>query len=420
MVRKITRWLTAPLKPALLSFGFGVAAIMGAGVSTAVLSGAATAQTAFAPAAIVNEDVITYYDVLQRARILELGGATAGPALNRAALDQLIDNRLQMQVAERANVGASEDEIAAGLRELGARQGLDGAGLVASLNAQGVDEAAIRDVVVSQLVWNRIVNARFNARATPSEGELDTEIEIAASAKEQSFRIAEIAVPANQDNFQQAEAFLEKLRNDIAAGQSFGALAQKNSRSPTANAGGVIGWVPQSSLPPAMGVELSSMTVGAISRPLPVPGGVAIFQLLDRETTSPAWTSTTTYSLQRISAPVGNGAAERASEIAAATPKCGELPELDDDISTARLNDVVAQTLPADVQSAIGSLEVGGKTGPLIGTDTVDVYLVCGKRSGVPAEVREQIRAQIRDQRLTRLAEGFLQEQRRDAVIERR
>ena len=39
----------------------------------------AAAQTAFAPVAVVNDDVITYYDVDQRARILQLSGAEASP-----------------------------------------------------------------------------------------------------------------------------------------------------------------------------------------------------------------------------------------------------------------------------------------------------------------------------------------------------
>lgn len=416
MLRKLTGRLAAPARAAMLSLGLAALGAVGAGVVAAPVA----AQTAFAPAAIVNEDVITYYDVVQRARILELGGATPGPALNRAALEQLIDDRLRMQVGERLKIEATEEEILAGFNELGARQGKDGAGMIADLQAQGVDEAAIRDVVVSQIVWNRVVTSRFNTRATPSEGELDTEIEIAASSTEQRFRLAEIAVPATEADFDQATAFLNNLRNDIAGGASFGDLARKNSRSPTAQQGGVIGWVPQSSLPPAMSEELANIGVGGITRPLQIPGGAAIFLVLDAEASAPAWTNTTTYSLQRISVPLTEGAVDRAAALTADVTECGDLPDFDEDVTTARLNDVQPSTLTPLVQSAIADLKAGDKTAPVPSENTMDVYLVCSKRVGVPDEVRQQVREQIRSQRLTRLAEGFLQEQRRDAVIERR
>ncbi|MGB0854316.1 MAG: peptidylprolyl isomerase, partial [Pikeienuella sp.] len=275
-------------------------------------------------------------------------------------------------------------------------------------------------VVVAQIVWNRVVTSRFNARATPSEGELDTEIEIAASATEQRFRVSEIALPATDADMQKAADFLNKIRRDIAAGANFADIARKTSRSPTARKGGDIGWLPQSSLPPAMSQALIEAGVGGVTPPLPVPGGVAIFQLRDSEATAPSWTKTTTYSLQRVSAPLTEGAVDRVAALMADVTACGDLPELDEDISTARLNDVKSNSIAPNVLAAIQPLKAGEKTAPIPSQNTMDAYIMCSKRTGVPTEIREQIREQIRGQRLTRLAEGFLQEQRRDAVIERR
>ena len=49
------------------------------------LAAVAQAQTAFAPAAVVNDDPITFYEIEQRARLLAIGSnASPGPELRGA------------------------------------------------------------------------------------------------------------------------------------------------------------------------------------------------------------------------------------------------------------------------------------------------------------------------------------------------
>ena len=65
-------------------------------------------------------------------------------------------------------------------------------------------------------------------------------------------------------------------------------------------------------------------------------------------------------------------------------------------------------------------LQAGQASRPVVTDGRTDVFVVCDREGGVDAEVRNQLREQIRVRRLSRLAEGYLQDLRRDAVIERR
>ena len=64
---------------------------------------ALTAQSLFSPAITVNGDVISYYELDQRAQFLRLLGAPANP--EELAREQLIEDRLKFQAA--AEIGAS-------------------------------------------------------------------------------------------------------------------------------------------------------------------------------------------------------------------------------------------------------------------------------------------------------------------------
>jgi len=78
-----------------------------------------TAQNQFSPAVKVNDQVITNYEVDQRARFLTLLRAPGDPA--EEALKALINDRLQSQAASAAGITATQEEVEVGMEEFAAR-----------------------------------------------------------------------------------------------------------------------------------------------------------------------------------------------------------------------------------------------------------------------------------------------------------
>ncbi|MEL6792888.1 MAG: hypothetical protein AAFP78_05500, partial [Pseudomonadota bacterium] len=210
----------------ILASAIAALAALGSAVSAA-------AQTAFAPVVVVNDDVITYYDVEQRARLLVIAGQTAGPELNRAALEALVDDQLRLQAAQRFQVSPSSAEVEQNMAELGQRYGLDPLNLGSDLAQRGVEFDSLRRLIEAQVAWRQLVSGRFRARATPSELELDNEIELAASGRTSSFRLAELVVATGQGREAQARDALGRALAELRGGASFADVARRYSDAPS-------------------------------------------------------------------------------------------------------------------------------------------------------------------------------------------
>lgn len=386
-------------------------------------AGAAAAQTAFAPAAIVNDDVVTYYDVEQRAALLRLTGATGGgPEMAQAALDALIDDQLRLQAANRAGVEVSEEMVAAGLDEFAQRFGAASRDEILSRAAQsGVSPDALRDLIRSQVAWRDLVLRRFRSRATPSEIELDQEIELAASGRSRSYRLGEIAIPSGEGGDAQARAALDRVVRELRAGADFSTLARRFSRAPSAANGGDVGWVPETALPPEIGALIAETQTGEITPPIAVPGGFSIFRVIDaREEASP-FAQSAQVSFRRIAISGDDeDAMEEARAISEQAEGCDAIPDLSDQATMESIDTKLVNALPGPIRGAVRLLQAGQASAPIRTDDGVEVFVVCDRSGGVDAETRNRLRDQITNQRISRLAEGFLQDLRREAVIERR
>lgn len=379
------------------------------------------AQTAFAPVAVVNDDVITFYDVEQRARLLALTGGRPGPELNQASLDGLIDDALRLQAGRRFDVVASQEEINAAVGEFAARLRIDQAQLEQSLAAAGVDQTALADFLSSQVVWRSLVNRRFGPRATPSEIELDQEIDLAASGRTRAFRLSEIAVPAGEGQEAAARQLIERVRAELAGGADFAELARRYSRTPSAQNGGDVGWVPETTMPPDLAELLAATPPGGVTPPYNVPGGISLYRVADTREEAPPWAQEAQMSLRRISIEGDDDDARaRANAIRDETDGCESIPDLSDQATMESLDRKLVNALPGPVRGAVQLLQAGQASRPVVTEGRTEVFVVCDRTGGVDAEVRNNLREQIRVRRLSRLAEGYLQDLRREAVIERR
>ncbi len=387
----------------------------------------ATAQNAFAPAVVVNEDVITNYDVDQRMRLLVVNGAPAdSPQLAQIAVDQLIEDRLKRAAAERRGLALNDAAIDAAFDDYADQRGWSRAELSGRLARGRVAEEALAFALGSDVLWRETVRARFGARAEPTEAEIDQEIALAASGQASAYRIAEIALPFARRGEDETRALGQRLSRELSgAGEAaFAAAARRYSASATAGEGGAIGWVPANALPPAAAATLADLEVGEVSAPVNIPGGVALLRLAETRNEQAPWASETTVDLLALSAPGADAEAlaRATSEAAAEAVGCDEAAELASALGlrAERRGPTAVSALPEALRGAITGLTAGDATGPIDGPGGPAAYVLCARAGGPSPEAREALRRRIRGERLERFATGLLEELRADAVIERR
>ncbi|MEL6773865.1 MAG: hypothetical protein AAFP23_03825, partial [Pseudomonadota bacterium] len=112
---------------------------------------AATAQTPFRPVAVVNDSAITGFDIDQRMRILRLlGFPTASvEALQQAALNELIEDRLKLSEGARIGLNPTPDGVAGGYDDVASSIEVATPELRTLLSNQGITEQAMDDFVAA-------------------------------------------------------------------------------------------------------------------------------------------------------------------------------------------------------------------------------------------------------------------------------
>lgn len=257
--------------------------------TTGLWAAPAAAQTLFRPVAIVNDHAITGFDLAQRAQILVALGLTTADAdsLRATALDQLVDDRLKLQAGRIIGLTPTPELVTQGIEGLARRQNISANEFKTILSAQGVTEMAIEDLAASEMIWAQVVNARFSNRVQPGETEIDAELGLLTQRAAFDYRIKEIGLPLTADGRSEAEtrALAEQLYNALSQGGNFDEAVTRFSRAPSAARGGDVGWVSTQRMPPDMLRALSELTIGDVTRPLPVPGGLSILQLREKRST---------------------------------------------------------------------------------------------------------------------------------------
>ncbi|MFT7390552.1 MAG: parvulin-like peptidyl-prolyl isomerase [Paracoccaceae bacterium] len=243
----------------------------------------AASGAAFAPAAFVNDQVISAYDIAQRGRLNAFLQAADGP---EAALEGMIEERLKRGAAKDAGIAVERPAVEAALTRFAQGRGVDAAGLQAQLAAAGVSRVTLRDFIETEIVWSAYVRRTFLTRAQVSDLELQDEIETSDRIVQVTYDLSEISMPYRDDPAT-VRALAARISAEVNGGGDAAALARRHSRSETASKGGRIGAVPSERMPPAIKAAVDPLRPGQATAPIEVPGGIVVLVLNDRIETRP-------------------------------------------------------------------------------------------------------------------------------------
>lgn len=387
-------------------------------LAVAALPFAAMAQqNPFSAAVTINDTVVTYWEIDQRARLLQLLGAPGD--LQTRAREDLINERLQVAAAERFGVAASPEELEEGLAEFAGRVNLGVDAFVGQLEAQGVAGETFRDFVYAGITWRNVLRSQFGARAQVTEEEVDRALALAEVEGGAQVLLAEIVIPITAQNEAEARQFITDLaRRTNGSIDAFSAAARQHSAAGSRNTGGSLGYRPLSSLPPDLQSLVLPLAPGGVTDPVPLGQAIAIFQLRDfREAgfVTPE-ASAVEYVIVPIAGGRSDGALARATELRNSVDTCddlfGVLP------GGFERTSLPAADVPADIAAELLGLDANEVSTDLtLPTGELMFLMLCGRSTELPEGAREQVRAGLFNQRLESYSNGFLAELRADALI---
>ena len=396
-----------------------------AALALAGASASATAQNLFAPVAKVDDMVVTRYEFQQRRQMLQ---ALRAPGdLDKTAMDRLIDERLQVAAARRAGITLSEEDIAAGIEDFASRLEMSREEFIAFLAEQGVAEQSFRDFIVAGLMWREYVRARFAPRVEITEAEIDRAIRLRGTTGSARVKLSEIFLPTATPQF---EAQARQLAPQIAALRSieeFADAARRFSAGPSAPRGGEVeDWIPLENLPPQLRQIILTMKPGEVTDPIEIPNALALFQLRAIEPTAatPPANPSVDYASYLIPGGRSPEALAEARRVAALADTCDDLYGIlrDRPPEVLERRTMPLARVPADVAIELAKLDPGESSVALTRDNgaTLVFLMLCERLPGDAEEIsREEVRLQLRNQRLAAMAEAYLEKLRAEAVIVR-
>jgi len=389
------------------------------GLALAALALPATAQSPFSAAIRINDSIVTNYELDQRALLLEVLRAPGD--VREAALEALVNERLQLQEATRMGVLATPEEIEAGVVEFAARANLGPEQFFQAISGEGVAPETFRDFVANGISWRNVVRDRFGSLARANQRDPDEALEFAPNPENGRIRLAEIVIPVTPENQENLRSELARLAEDLNFDTAtFAQAARQFSAASTRESGGLTDWRPLASIPPVLRQDMITLAPGETYGPVALGPAFAIFQM--RGLTEGEFNAPSISSIEYATIPLPGGTGEEA--LAARAALRADIDVCDDlygerpgafEITEAPLGEI-----PRDIAMAISLLDDGEISYDVVrnnGTVTLAVML-CNRVAEVPEAGLEAVQLQLYNQDLESYANGLLEELRADAIID--
>ncbi|MES2424367.1 MAG: peptidylprolyl isomerase, partial [Pseudomonadota bacterium] len=246
--------------------------------------------------AVVNSEPITNNDLRARVARMEQQLTQQGTAmppreqLARRMLEQLINERAQLQVARETGVKADESMIDIAASTVAQQNQLDIAGLRRRLEADGIGWAQFRADLRDQLLLTRLREREVESRTRMSDQEVDQfirEQQAGGDAEATEINLAHvlITVPENATEAQIAtlRARAQMVFERAQKGDDFAALATEFSSAPDRTSGGQLGMRTLDRYPALFTEATKNVAAGGVAAPVRSGAGFHVLKVLEKK-----------------------------------------------------------------------------------------------------------------------------------------
>lgn len=388
-------------------------------------------------AAVVNDEVISVFDTDNRMRLVVATSGLQNTAETRARLRpqilrSLIDERLQMQEANRLSITVADREVDDAVRRIEQANRMDPGDLLRAIESAGIDRSALTAQIKASLGWQKVVSRRLRPTLQVGQDEVDEVLErITANKGAVEYLLAEIFLavetPDQEDEVRQN---MENMLLQMQRGIGFAAMAQQFSQSASAQSGGDIGWVERSQLEEDVAALIEQMPPNRATPPIRTASGFYVYLLRDRRVMAAPSPDDATVSLAQLILPIEPNASqdeiaaqkELAETVRESVSGCEDLQRVAKELGAPPADPApnlrIGDLNPA-IRTTVSGLKVGEIGAPVETPAGVVMIMVCERqepKSNLPS--RDDISENLTRQRLDLMARRYLRDLRRSAFID--
>lgn len=242
--------------------------------------------------AIVNDDVVTSTELNHAMVILKMQLAQENvptpseAVVKKQLLDQLINKKLQLQVAKTAGLQIPDAEVNETIQRIADQNHMTPAELFKQLAAQHMSEKDYRQEIRDQLTIQRLQQQELAGKVAVSNQEIKAFMRSKAWKKygAKEYHLEDILVPISDAPSAEeitaaknrADAIVQKLQQ----GQAFESVAQAESADKSIQVqGGDMGWLKLAEIPTAFAQQVANMKSKQAAGPIQTGNGFHVIYL---------------------------------------------------------------------------------------------------------------------------------------------
>lgn len=240
--------------------------------------------------AVVNGEPITTNEVAERARLLRLSSRMSGPALERAALEELIEDKLKNQEGKRVGAEVSDAQAEAAFASIAQRMKISSAQLAAGLAQQGIPASGLKARIKTQILWQQLVMGRFNRSVnisdsaivdalTKKQGSKEAAQQVGKDGKTAEYTLQQVVIVVAQGGnadarMREAEALRAKVTSCDMLSGAVKAVSEATVKP--------LGKRTEDELPENFRGMLADVPVGRLSKPSRGPIGIEMVAVCEK------------------------------------------------------------------------------------------------------------------------------------------
>tara|TARA_B100000686_G_scaffold354262_1_gene463563 strand:+ start:8817 stop:10106 length:1290 start_codon:yes stop_codon:yes gene_type:complete len=386
--------------------------------------------------AIVNDEPITAIDLNDRLQLTIVtsnlpNNSKTRQNLSGQVLQNLINERLQEQEANKLNIKISEEEIIGNIKFIEQRNNLNEGELETSLQKQGVSINALKKNIKANLINQKLLQQIIKPKIIINNDEVNNEYKnIILNEGKTEFKLSEILLNYNDiSSKEEILSIAQELRKQIIETNDFEKIASQINRS---RAGKFIknnDWIIETNINNDLLKNLNEINTNEITKPIITNSGISIYRLDGKRINSIPNLSESVVNIGFISydLPINmNRINEILSEInneIQVITSCEKMKKESTKIGNKKGNIIgrtILNNLPEDFIKSLSNLKPKTLSKPIIANDGIYILMICeiNKELNQEFALKEIVKKKIENRSTTTLQHRYLLDLNRRALID--
>ena len=223
----------------------------------------------------VNKNIITNYDISERANLLKL--IQNEEIIISKVRSELINEELIKQYSEKINLTIDINELKELEKDTISSFGLNYEDFNLILKKNKINYTSFEKLLKAKILWNKLIKNKFMIETKLTINEINKPI--FKNIQKNEINLSEIVIPFKERGKENSIKLANRLYNEINNSEKFELAVKRFSRSQTSKNNGIIGLIEINKLPNKVQKEIDNLNNKKITKPIIFENKVIILKV---------------------------------------------------------------------------------------------------------------------------------------------